>query len=98
MGSALVFWKVLPVDIWYYLNLILILGVGFSLFTETEKGRKTRSVFHVSASIIILLTIGLLILHVTGIADIKLPLFILLGAVCVLLLIVVIKNKRDHID
>lgn len=97
MCSALVFWEVLPIEIWYYLNLVLILGIGLSLFTETEKGRKIRSVFHVVASIIILITLSLLMLHVTGLVDLKLPLIILTGAIFVLLLIVLFKNKKDHI-
>lgn len=97
MGSALVFWEVLPKETWYYLNLVLLLGIGFSLFTETEKGRKIRSVFHVVASIIILFTLSLMMLHVTGLVDLKLPLIILTGAIFVLLLIVLFKNKKDHI-
>lgn len=96
MGSALVFWQKIPVNSWYYLNLILVLGICFSLFAETEKGsaKKERSVIHVVAGIIILITFFFLSLHVLGWIDMRLPLLILIGAVLILLLMVVIKNRK----
>lgn len=101
MGSALVFWQTLPIDAWYYINLVLVLGICFSLFAETEKGsaKKERSVIHVVASIIILITLFFLSLHVLGLIDMRLPLLILIGAVVVLLVMVVVKNrKREKIN
>jgi hypothetical protein len=98
MGSALVFWQKLPVDAWYFMNLILVLGICFSLFAETEKGsaKKERSVIHVVAGIIILLTFFFLSLHVLGMINMRLPLLILIGAVAVLMVMVVVRNgKRE---
>ncbi len=113
MGSGLVFWQTLPIDAWYYFNLILVLGICFSLFAETENparttdfvqsggstAKKERSVIHVVASIIILITLFFLSLHVLGLIDIRLPLLILIAAITVLLVMVVVKNrKREKIE
>lgn len=93
IGCSLVFWQVIQAEYWYYFNFVLIIGICFSLFSETEKGRKLRSVVHVVASIIILLTMLLMIFHVLGWVDLKLPLLILTGAVVILLAVVLAKNK-----
>jgi hypothetical protein len=80
------------------MNLILVLGICFSLFAETEKGsaKKERSVIHVVAGIIILLTFFFLSLHVLGMINMRLPLLILIGAVAVLMVMVVVRNgKRE---
>lgn len=108
MGSALVFWQTLPIDAWYYFNIVLVLGICFSLFAETEKpartpdfvqsggstAKKERSVIHVVASIIILITLFFLSLHVLGLIDMRLPLLILIAAITVLLVMVVVKNRK----
>lgn len=107
LGSSLVFWQFVPVNFWYYFNLILVIGICLSLFAETEKVRlenknsgeeqkKIRSVIHVVASIIILITLASMIFHLLGWVDLKLPLLILIGAVFVLVMVVVIKNRKSH--
>lgn len=107
IGSSLVFWQKLPVDYWYYFNLILVIGICLSLFTETEKVRlenknpeaeqkKIRSVIHVVASIILLITSACMLFHVLGWVDLKLPLLILIGAVFLLVMVVVVKNRKPH--
>jgi hypothetical protein len=94
LGSALVLWQYLPVTSWYYFNLVIVIGICLSLFSETEQGTVFRSVIHVVASIMIIFTLVLMLLHIFGIADLKLPLLILLGATFLLLSVVLFKNSR----
>lgn len=96
IGSAMVFWQYFAVHIWYYFNFVLVIGICFSLFAETEKttAKKERSVIHVVASIIILITFFFLLLHILGFIDMQLPLLILVGAVVILLVMVVMKNRK----
>ncbi len=107
IGCSLVFWQFLPVEYWYYFNLILVIGICLSLFSETEKVRlenknsgeeqkKIRSVIHVVASIILLITLACMLFHVLGWVDLKLPLLILIGAVFLLVMAVVVKNRKSH--
>jgi len=107
IASSFVFWKILPPESWYYINLCMVFGICFSLFTETEKSAegnklfklekplKLRSVVHVTASIIILLTLVFLMMHILGWVNLQLPLLILTSAVGILLAVVIVRNRKQ---